>query len=107
MNDLINGLSGVLDALVDRVFQGINQLLTRVEHDVQQLVCGEEAVLKQLEFFVGSLLEPKDCQSVHMGNPFSMFELFQYKLCCWRGQHFGYIHELYGIDEYVYMTRLL
>jgi hypothetical protein len=50
-----------LKGLVDHVLAGVNELLTRVEKDVQQLECEEEAVVKQLELFIEQKLGSLDC----------------------------------------------
>merc|ERR1719174_2958841 len=53
-----------LTALVDHTFDRINDLLTRVEQDVQQLVCEEEGVIKQLELFIDEKTDFLDCGCV-------------------------------------------
>lgn len=50
-----------LTGLIDHTFDHINDVLTRVEKDVQQLVCEEEGVIKQLELFIGDSLGSLDC----------------------------------------------
>lgn len=81
VNDTLNHVSDILDhtieeitqsmddfvdvhltGLVDHVFDGIYDVLDRVEQDVQQLVCEEEGVIKQLELFIGDSLGSLDCE---------------------------------------------
>lgn len=50
-----------LTELLDHIFEGVNELLTRVEKDVQQLVCEEQAIVKQLELFIDGTIGSLDC----------------------------------------------
>merc|ERR1719410_2668809 len=47
--------------LVDHVFAGLNDLLTRVEQDVQKLVCEAEGIIKQSELFIDEKTDTLDC----------------------------------------------
>lgn len=49
MNDFIDKH---VTGMFDHVFAGLNSLLTRVEQDVQHLVCELEGVIKQMELFI-------------------------------------------------------
>lgn len=72
MDHTIEEISAALDdfvdvhltGLVDHVFAGINSVLTRVEQDVQQLICEEEAIITQFETWVDEKTTPLDCECV-------------------------------------------
>ena len=53
-----------LTKLVDHVFDGINDILTRVENDVQKLACATQGAIDSLEDFVNGLVGDLDCECI-------------------------------------------
>lgn len=50
-----------LTGLVDDIFGDINDILTRVENDIQQLACASQGAIDNLENFISSLVGNLDC----------------------------------------------